>query len=33
LSVTTSGKTPTGVYKAAVCDRDGMQLGYIEVTV
>ena len=33
LTVRTSLKTPTGLYKAAICDDAGVQVGYIELTV
>jgi hypothetical protein len=33
LAVKTSGKNPVGVYRAAICDDDGVQLGYIEITL
>jgi hypothetical protein len=33
LTVHASIKTPAGAYKAAVCDDDGVQLGFIELTV
>jgi hypothetical protein len=33
LTVKTSAKTAVGLYKSAVCDNDGVQIGYIELTV
>jgi hypothetical protein len=33
LTVKTSGKSAAGLYKTAVCDDDGVQIGYIELTL
>jgi hypothetical protein len=33
LTVSTSNRTPAGTYKAAICDEDGVQLGYLEIAV
>jgi hypothetical protein len=33
LTVTTSAKTRAGRYQAAICDDDGLQVGFIELTV
>ncbi len=33
LTLATSGKTAPGLWKAAVCDGEGVQIGYIEVAL
>jgi hypothetical protein len=33
LTVKTSAKTRAGRYQAAICDDDGLQVGFIELTV